>query len=70
MSGESKLDPSRDLAGKGHGSHYVEEEELSQICSLAGKGEVKVSMVVADRELEMEVDTGATICECYTSGYL
>ena len=34
---------------------------MSQICSLAGRGGVKVSVVVADTELEMEVDTGTTV---------
>ena len=34
---------------------------MSLICSLSGKGGVKVTLVVADTELDMEVDTGATV---------
>ena len=45
---------------KAQATHEI-EEEVGIICSVSGKDGVKITLSVADTDLEMEVDTGATV---------
>ena len=47
--------------GKPRATHHVDEESLSVVYSISDKRGVTVEMDVAGRQIELEIDTGATV---------
>ncbi len=54
---------------KTQSAYQVDAEDVSLICSLSGRGGVKVTITVAGRHVEMEVDTGASVSIVPTQMY-
>ena len=54
---------------KTQSAYQVDAEDVSLICSLSGRGGVKVTIEVAGRNVEMEVDTGASVSVIATQMY-
>ena len=54
---------------KTQSTYQVDAEDVSLICSLSGRGGVKVTIEVAGRNVEMEVDTGASVSVVPTQMY-
>ena len=55
--------------GKPRTTHHVDEESLSVVYSISDKRGVTVEMYVAGRQIELEIDTGATVTVIPTSTY-
>ena len=54
---------------KTQSTYQVDAEDVSLICSLSGRGGVNVTIEVAGRNVEMEVDTGTSVSVVPTQMY-